>query len=879
MRRGAAVLATVAAAAAFTGASAAPAKGPRLSLSEKSVVPGQVLVAKAKGVSLKRAKAKVGGKRADVVKRSKRRVRVVVPHVKPGKTKLVIRAQGHRLAAPLRVREGFDGSLEAELDDARAASAEISRSGGSLEVTGANGTRFTLMVPERALAEATRITMTPVAKLEGFPLSGKPLGVDLAPDGLEFGTPATLRIVRPKGFDGELAGFTYEDAESGLDLQRPERSGDVITISIAHFSGAGASTINERDFFALIGRLILEDLNGTLDFADVAEFARALSVFAPAFNFNCADNSTCAWLFGLAVDAAEDHVDGYQCLGQGEVHGSLRINRIIEMLEADATLRRLNINVLAARIESVRQCETENLVLEIADAARSDPLEATHVAPISSRDQARAGYNNDRVIANCEWAVYVAEIAAQQGFTGAQRAATQACEAGLQPKLEEGIARCDVNVEEGRELLDRALHVAANVRILATEFAQAREGCRPKIVITPSPATVQTDAEQTFSARSNYGETSFQWSTSDGQIDQSGKFTAPHTPGPETITASSNARSGVTGTATVTIVCPPGKVEFQGECRTITVTISPTSASLEPGGVRQFTATVSNTIDTRVDWHASGGALTQAGRYTAPQEPGEYTVTAVSRADPSKFARATVNVGDAEVEIVPHPGIGPPWYMEIGALAAAGDDMQGENCGNGDSDSTEESFSGAGPWSPSRSASASAASGAADPGFECPPGNATANASLVTDNDWSVEDGQLSASFAAEGGAAASSSGSGEGWGFAKIGAGLWFEVTGHGTLTLTCTGDFPAPHGAPGEHYATAHVGGYGVTVTGNGFADHEHPSFSVTLNPSEHPGQPPDWEIYALGFGFSEEARTAGDSGSASTYSEMSVTCSTTP
>ena len=79
----------------------------------------------------------------------------------------------------------------------------------------------------------------------------------------------------------------------------------------------------------------------------------------------------------------------------------------------------------------------------------------------------------------------------------------------------------------------------------------------------------------------------------------------------------------------------------------VTVSISPTSASVATGGTQQFTATVTGTTNTAVTWSATAGSASSSGLYTAPGTAGTYTVTATSVTDSTKSASATVNVTSA----------------------------------------------------------------------------------------------------------------------------------------------------------------------------------------------------------------------------------------
>lgn len=101
---------------------------------------------------------------------------------------------------------------------------------------------------------------------------------------------------------------------------------------------------------------------------------------------------------------------------------------------------------------------------------------------------------------------------------------------------------------------------------------------------------------------------------------------------------------------------------------TIAVTISPTTATLAAGAAtQQFTATVTNTTNTAVTWNVDGtvggnsvvGTITTTGLYTAPTTlppgstatTGTVTVNAVSQADATQIATATVTLTAPSVTI------------------------------------------------------------------------------------------------------------------------------------------------------------------------------------------------------------------------------------
>ena len=109
-------------------------------------------------------------------------------------------------------------------------------------------------------------------------------------------------------------------------------------------------------------------------------------------------------------------------------------------------------------------------------------------------------------------------------------------------------------------------------------------------------------------------------------------------------------------TETLTILVVNGSVENHPANVTlawqpVTVTISPRTIALQPGGTQQFTAAVTGTTNTAVTWSvqegSAGGAITSNGLYTAPATAGTYHVVATSQADPTAADEVTVTVSTA----------------------------------------------------------------------------------------------------------------------------------------------------------------------------------------------------------------------------------------
>ena len=101
----------------------------------------------------------------------------------------------------------------------------------------------------------------------------------------------------------------------------------------------------------------------------------------------------------------------------------------------------------------------------------------------------------------------------------------------------------------------------------------------------------------------------------------------------------------VSNTVYVNVTAPPP----------VSITISPTSATVRVKQTKQFTATVQNTSNTSVIWKVNGivggnatvGTISSSGAYRAPNavpSPAIVTVSATSAADQTKSARASVTI-------------------------------------------------------------------------------------------------------------------------------------------------------------------------------------------------------------------------------------------
>jgi hypothetical protein len=88
---------------------------------------------------------------------------------------------------------------------------------------------------------------------------------------------------------------------------------------------------------------------------------------------------------------------------------------------------------------------------------------------------------------------------------------------------------------------------------------------------------------------------------------------------------------------------------FTTPAAAVSISVSPTTATVASGGTEQFSAQITNTSNTAVTWSATSGTVSTSGLFTAPTVTGTTTVTitATSVADTTKSASATVTVSAA----------------------------------------------------------------------------------------------------------------------------------------------------------------------------------------------------------------------------------------
>jgi hypothetical protein len=129
------------------------------------------------------------------------------------------------------------------LDSARTIEAVIPVEGGTLSITGADGTLYTLDIPSDALLNETTIGMTPVTSISDMPFgSERTYAVQLSPEGLIFQNFAILTITPVESIPlAEQITFGYQGDGKDLILAAPVVDSNEIKIQVLHFSGNGVT--------------------------------------------------------------------------------------------------------------------------------------------------------------------------------------------------------------------------------------------------------------------------------------------------------------------------------------------------------------------------------------------------------------------------------------------------------------------------------------------------------------------------------------------------------------------------------------------------------------------------------------------------------------
>jgi hypothetical protein len=640
----------------------------------------------------------VGNIRAAVVAANGHRVTFVVPRgVPPGPTKVSVRNPGGRSSSiAFTVLGGSSGppgpptsgppDIVSE-ESARASSAMISEAGGLVSAMATNGTAYTLSIPAGAVLTDTLITITPIATT--VPFSGTSIAVRLQPSGLRLLRPAILEITpgataaatqdvaistdgvtrrNPRAIQSRLAywrlflrwlreqhrhpqalpnpvppdpgtptdrtlGFIFDDDGSNFEVLPVVADGTTQAIEVAHFSAAGTAGATAADFVASIQPLI-NALPSTLPPTQVASLVSSMvSWLQPppggesGFDL-CTATTICQQVFQIATDSLLAHRDQACLTAQSFVQSGepfLAREALSQVARIGARLVELGDLAGQAGVPGFEQnfdftCIADSLT-SIVDLVREQVL-----------DNPRGGL-----------LAFLPDLAADAqllDLTDQQAYAETALRDVLSLLLERAISRCllDADVAVGESLIELIQQVFPNTFLdaidpgLANRLSTALTECRIRI----EPAATNVGVGQTvqfIGTAVGLTPPDVTWSVSGGgSINaQSGLFTAGPTPGTSTITATSVANPARSKSALVTVI-------------NVSVSVSPSNATIAPGGTRQFSATVTGLSNLDVEWTATRGTIDPlTGFFTAPTTAGPVTIRATSVVTPV-FGEAVVSV-------------------------------------------------------------------------------------------------------------------------------------------------------------------------------------------------------------------------------------------
>ena len=138
----------------------------------------------------------------------------------------------------------FTARVGPQADPLRSAAGLVTpEAGGTLSLTGPDGTTYELTVRPHQVWEPVVVSMTLITNFTDLPLSNSfRAAVQLEPDGLEFRGEAGLRIRFTNAVpEYEMVGYGFAGDGGGFHL-RPWRAGtNEVVLPLAHFSGAGVA--------------------------------------------------------------------------------------------------------------------------------------------------------------------------------------------------------------------------------------------------------------------------------------------------------------------------------------------------------------------------------------------------------------------------------------------------------------------------------------------------------------------------------------------------------------------------------------------------------------------------------------------------------------
>jgi hypothetical protein len=570
------------------------------------------------------------------------------------------------------------------LDAAQAVTARIGAAGGQLRTTDSHGRIYLLDIPAQALQDSVDISLTPVARYE-MP-SGATLvaAAQFAPEGLQLAVPGRLAIVVPGGAP-TVAGFGYSGQGEDLHLDLLGRHGDTLFIPVRHFSGSGGATVTDVDLLtpslpsgaavqAYIDVATLSQQGAAAGAYDVQAIADALiawatNVVTPALQSASTDQQLLD-----AMARFNDWIMVITCGASGCEGGSLHlwpdpvwIDVVSLTLGTYDQLRLDAARAVKAGIDRLNaRCIANHDIQAAANTIFWEKLAVLQGLDYPAMGLDFASFDSHFCLAATIQAVTLpttltagapAELQVKAGISfggGAPEyeypllvtvSVSNAAPAEVSGYTTDGIYRATLTPTGESPLF---LGIRAAVRQEGLDVDQniyrdtTYEQAYGHIAITPTAAILDPGATAQFTATvTGLSSSAVTWTATGGTLSTtsgtSTTYTAGGTAGTFSVTATSVTDPTQRASARVDILAGG-----------VMVVVSPASVTLAPGGVQQFTATVTGTADHSVSWSALGGTAVVAGNtltYTAGNNPGVYAVSATSIADPSAGAAAQVSIG------------------------------------------------------------------------------------------------------------------------------------------------------------------------------------------------------------------------------------------
>jgi hypothetical protein len=230
------------------------------------------------------------------------------------------------------------------LDQTHAASAVIGPEGGSLTATGADGTKYMLEIPAKALVEDVEIAMVPITSIEGIPWKDGGLvgAVQLEPDGQTFYSYVDLTIqpAADEALDHIIpVGATGPNHALYMPFVDPKSRS--LILKLDHFSSAGAAKGLLADTEPWRQRLG-GDVEARLQSIVARELAQARQDELMGVEGQALDSEFMDWLIATwKKDVLQPRLDaaGESCAaGRLAIQTLLDMSRLVELMGIDTDL-------------------------------------------------------------------------------------------------------------------------------------------------------------------------------------------------------------------------------------------------------------------------------------------------------------------------------------------------------------------------------------------------------------------------------------------------------------------------------------------------------------------------------------------------------------